>query len=615
MAGTVKLTEKEVSEIKDSAYFVITQKEMVDDAEKEAVRRAPVNNVKNTFVKNLAPGIVKNESGNAITINDASNMPLQGLNVYGKSEQLTTTGKNLLDPTDSAFGSSIGNAGSPTVIGSTIKLPVTASAKQYGVKIFDGVLPVGTYTLSAEKVSNTGTYDNNSYGWYIKVYEEDDNPISLKTAIKENSVTFEIDKEYIRVYIQYYVGMPYAGTDGTLTISNVQLELGSTATGYEPYTGGIPSPNPDYPQEIESVENPEIYVHNQNMLWKLADKTVTAKGVTFTLADGVLTAKGTATETIYTVEGVSGDIAWNITYYCKAKMTLVTPKVKENITTLIRVRKDGRNFFYSDGDKVTFDGTETDAYAYFWITSGAVVDETIIPCIFNSDYDGTEDMVVADRQTLSVPYTLRGIPVTSGGNYTDADGQQWVCDEIDFERGMLVQRVKEKVLGELSAIGINIDAISGTAQSTFLSFNDRKHTGYTVSAKCTHFKVYGDQQIIQDGNMVGCAFNSNKIYGNYFYIGIPVSLLNGNETVSGLKQWLSDNNVSVIYPLETPLEIALTNEELEAYRALHTNKPYTTVFNDQNAGLSIGYGADTKTYIDNKFEALNNAILSLGGNI
>lgn len=43
--------------------------------------------------------------------------------------------------------------------------------------------------------------------------------------------------------------------------------------------------------------------------------------------------------------------------------------------------------------------------------------------------------------TLLTPNGLPGIPVTSGGNYTDQSGQQWVCDEVDLERGVKVQRV------------------------------------------------------------------------------------------------------------------------------------------------------------------------------
>lgn len=43
--------------------------------------------------------------------------------------------------------------------------------------------------------------------------------------------------------------------------------------------------------------------------------------------------------------------------------------------------------------------------------------------------------------TVSTPNGLAGIPVTSGGNYTDSNGQQWICDEVDFARGVYVQRV------------------------------------------------------------------------------------------------------------------------------------------------------------------------------
>lgn len=52
--------------------------------------------------------------------------------------------------------------------------------------------------------------------------------------------------------------------------------------------------------------------------------------------------------------------------------------------------------------------------------------------------------------TLPTPNGLPGIPVTSGGNYTDQNGQQWVCDEVDLERGVKVQRVNRLKLDALS---------------------------------------------------------------------------------------------------------------------------------------------------------------------
>ena len=60
--------------------------------------------------------------------------------------------------------------------------------------------------------------------------------------------------------------------------------------------------------------------------------------------------------------------------------------------------------------------------------------------------------------TLPTPNGLPGIPVTSGGNYTDQHGQHWICDEVDLERGVRVQRIDKtafdstKTLAEQNAI-------------------------------------------------------------------------------------------------------------------------------------------------------------------
>ena len=48
--------------------------------------------------------------------------------------------------------------------------------------------------------------------------------------------------------------------------------------------------------------------------------------------------------------------------------------------------------------------------------------------------------------TVQTSGGLHGIPVSSGGNYTDADGQQWVCDELDFVQGKLIRRVNVEAL-------------------------------------------------------------------------------------------------------------------------------------------------------------------------
>ena len=86
-----------------------------------------------------------------------------------------------------------------------------------------------------------------------------------------------------------------------------------------------------------------------------------------------------------------------------------------------------------------------------------------VPIVSAGD-SGTITVTIGDgadeRQTITLqtPNGLPGIPVTSGGNYTDENGQQWVCDEVDLERGVKVQRVDKtsfentKTLAEQNAI-------------------------------------------------------------------------------------------------------------------------------------------------------------------
>ena len=94
---------------------------------------------------------------------------------------------------------------------------------------------------------------------------------------------------------------------------------------------------------------------------------------------------------------------------------------------------------------------------------GTPTPDAPVPIVSAGD-GGTITVTVGDgadgQQTIALqtPNGLPGIPVTSGGNYTDPQGQQWVCDEVDLKRGVKVQRVDKtcfdntKTLAEQNAI-------------------------------------------------------------------------------------------------------------------------------------------------------------------
>ena len=79
-------------------------------------------------------------------------------------------------------------------------------------------------------------------------------------------------------------------------------------------------------------------------------------------------------------------------------------------------------------------------------------------------------------------------------------------------------------------------------------------------------------------------------------------------TVDALKTYLRDNPITVVGLLKEPIVTELSSEEVQKILALHTNKPNTTIWNDQDAEMQITYVADTKKYIDDKFEELSEAI-------
>ena len=177
---------------------------------------------------------------------------------------------------------------------------------------------------------------------------------------------------------------------------------------------------------------------------------------------------------------------------------------------------------------------------------------------------------------ISIPGGLPGIPVSSGGNYTDADGQQWICDEVDLKRGKYVQRVYKCVIDDSATIsaaiirGYNRFSISNVPVPIAIGI------GY-----CDHFVV--DKVPINLNNVderISCHTNG-RIYLRY----------DACATVNDLRTWLADNPVVYYYPLATPIETDLPAEEIAAYKALHTYSPTTTVSNDAEAWVKVGYKA------------------------
>ena len=197
--------------------------------------------------------------------------------------------------------------------------------------------------------------------------------------------------------------------------------------------------------------------------------------------------------------------------------------------------------------------------------------------------------------SFATPNGLPGIHVSSGGNYTDEIGQQWICDEVDFEKGLYIQNVYKERLTKATGL---VQYTGIVCTPTYLPYYSY---GQTNEQMCSHLEMVTYSEL---ANKSGCAiYNLN---GNG-YCSLKCDAFN---TLDSGNTWLSNNEVYVVYRLLNPIVRELTAEDKAAYEALHTNYPNTTVFNDAGAHMDVRYVADTKIYIDNKFAALSAAILS-----
>lgn len=208
------------------------------------------------------------------------------------------------------------------------------------------------------------------------------------------------------------------------------------------------TPTPDVPVPIVSAGDGgtiAVKMTGKNLLY-IPDSKGTMRGVTITSKNGIISISGTATEDGYAYLPVKQISIHGLAFFSSNASNAVVKLVsaswavlftqgsanntQEVITRICFVVKKGTNYDLNGINAQLELGSTATAYSPY-----------------------REQLL-----TLSTQNGLPGIPVTSGGNYTDPQGQQWVCDEMDLERGVKVHRVDKaaldstKTLAEQNAI-------------------------------------------------------------------------------------------------------------------------------------------------------------------
>ena len=185
--------------------------------------------------------------------------------------------------------------------------------------------------------------------------------------------------------------------------------------------------------------------------------------------------------------------------------------------------------------------------------------------------------------TLPTPTGLPGIPVTSGGNYTDQSGQQWVCDELDLERGVKVQRV--------NAVDLSTCTVTGTTE-----FAVTKRLSIRLPIRGRDYKTEALCNKLQF--LVSFSNDTPHFYvdTSNAQVFIPIGAKNPEE-----------GEYILLYALATPIETPLTPDEIAAYKALTAYGPDTVVQAGDGVGLKLDYQRDVNIAI----KKLEDAVASM----
>ena len=207
--------------------------------------------------------------------------------------------------------------------------------------------------------------------------------------------------------------------------------------------------------------------------------------------------------------------------------------------------------------------------------------------------------------TLQTPNGLPGVPVSKDGNYTDENGQQYICDEVDLGREKYVQRVKDFIFNDKTNFSIDTSAKHENSILVDIKIEDASNRSTLSGNPLLCDKLKACREDIFATDEVSCGYTSGA---NFLRVRLPISAGTTNE---GVKNYLTDKSFKILYILATPIERDLTPEELAAYKALHTNYPTTVITNDAGAHMEASYVADTGTYIRNMESRLNVKLVNI----
>lgn len=577
--------------------------EIAADREQIKTNKADIADLMQT----KAGAIINSAKGERIAVGDSAEAFFEGLKLFGKSEQVQTKGYQLFDASEVKPASMGGATVTANSDGSYTVSGTGRLTKDFWIRggySHDEVLKLfkaGKLTVSA-KATMPKVYVSlsGSKGKHFEIYAGETVNITKEMLEDTNlSVGFGIygstSKEIIPGTVK---PMIYQDGDGT----------------WEPFTSGKPSPSMEYKQDPESSGDGgeiSINMHGYNLFNASKIPTKSAGGATVTNnGDGSFTVSGSGNLTEQFQSEYRLTRKETVSLFKKGKIK--GTRSAGTYATLPYFRMIGRSnsgvFEIIDGSEITDEHLTDESFVisfdFIANKTNTIKPGTVKPMIYQDGNGAFEPFIPLRSTQLSTPNGLPGLPVDSDGNYTDSNGQQWICDEMDFKRGKYVQRVRQFPLNIC-----NPHYHESYSSDSYYCFdllnpniNDTKNI-YKRAVLCNAFVAKNGSNMQHINDIEGISTNPETRYSEYIYIRVKASRLPGGKDAAQFRKWLIDNNVQIIEQIN-PIETDIPEETMTAYRNLCTNYPSTVIQNDSGAGMEVEYVADTKQFILDQIKAL-----------
>lgn len=526
--------------------------------------------------------IINTMSGESpLVIPDSAERVNKGFGLTGKTEQVTTTGKNLFDPNN--------NYEDLVWIGNDGEIVAGSSART------SDYIPVeqGNYAFQFDVINNNQMF--------VAGYNTDKQFVEIVGTISRGKCIIKIDNIEIETIRLSY----------TRESTRIQLERSETQTPYEPYTGGKPSPNPEYPQEI--VNSGKLNADTQK--YEVSGKM---------LSKNLLNLKNPSVKFERCTLQEDGSVKSAITsnyYFCSIYVDdpYVVGNIKNGQTISFSIDKGISNKTIT----ISLHGDREGSVNYQEKSSASGGNSvSIVPSGFKkvskielrfnrsgSLFTDTETvvrdfMICFGEPTVYVPYAEQSFTLTSDRPIT-----KW--DKLVEQGGQIGWLYKSRI-AEIPKTGYALKNTNENRYGVYFSKSSIFKDGVVTKGSpekdsniFTHFKP---------GNPYASNGNIAWLYvaGGNTDLRIKVDDETIN-TVELFEQYISDKDIQILYETESTEFIPLPQSEQNAIRALKTYYPTTVITADGgelDPDIEVTYTADTKNYIDGKVSANVASIIS-----